>query len=557
MSSNQRRDSRDNERPRIEPSFFGNQLRNNDLQPKQQQPKRDDETDWEHPPPPYSPPDAPSSLYPSSSSTPSAPPLHEAIPPVNPNYQRHPTYSTSDNHIYPPHNYNPSYGSIQQQPSSPQSPYNNNSHNNNNTSDASNFHWPWRVESATPPQPNTPPPSTSQSTTTTPTKKTSRCRLFLLILCILFVFLLISNIIGSLFGGEAIHMCTGGVPWAKLPHEINFDDSLRISTTGGGKLTGGRITLKSTDKEHPHPAIFVQSRVSPSDFTDIPGLDYSVAYNEHETHLTIKIPDSVHVCLSMDMEIYVNNKTRTIDLDVQNSPIRIDGDVIPYSTALKVRTTNSPIHFNAPWTGSVLALETTNGNIELRGTVTANSTVSLRTTNNHISTVDILSRDVVSITSTNGYIKTGKLSAEIVRVSTDNAALTVNSIHADQVDLSTTNGNLVVPISNVSSTIKATTRNALLELDLRDSSEEVIVVGETNNNPASLLMPFEFQGTFVIRTTGHEPIEFYDDNTSRIKTHIYHVEEGYMNGARYADMIMGGHITFKTTNAPIRVSFRS
>jgi hypothetical protein len=134
MSSNQRRDSREHESPRIEPSFFGNQLRNNQSQPKQ--PKRQDETDYEHPPPPYSPPEEPSSLYPSSSTTPSAPPLPESIPPVNPNYQRHPTYSTSD--IYPPQNYNQSYGSIQQ-PTSPSSPH--------NTSDARTFHWPWRVDS--------------------------------------------------------------------------------------------------------------------------------------------------------------------------------------------------------------------------------------------------------------------------------------------------------------------------------------------------------------------------------------------------------------------------
>jgi hypothetical protein len=303
----------------------------------------------------------------------------------------------------------------------------------------------------------------------------------------LFVFLLISNIVSFLFGGETIHMCTGGVPWAKLPHELTFDDNLRISTSGG-QLTGGRITLKNTDKEHPSPAIFVQSRVSPSDFAEIPGLDYSVVYNQHETYLNIKIPDSSHVCLSMDLEIYVNNSTKIIALDVQNSPIRIDGEAMPHTTTLKIKTTNSPIHFNAPWTGSVLALETTNGNIELRGTVTANSTVSLRTTNNHISTVDILSRDVISITSTNGYITTGKLSAGVVKVMTDNAMLTVDSIHADQVDLSTTNGKLMVPSANVSSTIKAYTKNALLELDLRKSNEEVVVIAETNNNPASLLM---------------------------------------------------------------------
>ncbi|KAI8878140.1 hypothetical protein K501DRAFT_228929 [Backusella circina FSU 941] len=427
------------------------------------------------PPPPYS----------DTASQPSAPPLMDQDENA---YATYPRSYPKDNNVYPPQGY--LYGALPQQQNAPP-PANPNVVN-----------WPWFSPPMIPNIPSPPPP---------PENTKSFCQS----LTKFFVFCLFSILIMDFFkmiwfGSGSLSCSSNGILWERLPDEILFEDSLRVSTTGDGYLSSGNIRVVETNDIHTQGTIVPTIRVSPKRILE--DLDYTITTTDNGTHLELHLPSQHNWrhCIHLEMTVYVPRHLTALDLNVQNTAIKTENEQLLIDR-LALTTSNAMISIGSEWHGrESLALTTSNGRILLDGPkVTASGSIQLTTSN-----AAILTKDLV---------------APLVKVKTTNGHIAIDHVNATDAEIISSNAKVEVSSSHIEKSIQVKSSNAAMFVRV-DQGKRIIADVKTTNGSPTLYMPLDYEGSLEAKTSSNNKVVLVDP------THWLHIRslgKGYLMGERY------------------------
>ncbi|KAL1936694.1 hypothetical protein VTP01DRAFT_828 [Rhizomucor pusillus] len=221
-------------------------------------------------------------------------------------------------------------------------------------------------------------------------------------------------------------------------------------------------------------------------------------------------------CIRAEMYIYMPYNATSLVLEATDATVElVSNSTIEF---VEIKTRNSMIAIKDDWTGKHLILESINGEINtVNAHVRAKDFVTMTTTNGEIqvarsaitletSNAEINVRGLVSVNgsvqvkTTSGKITSNKLQAATnADIQTTNGGVSISILAAKSVQVMTTNGQIVSDHIHAQDKINVETSNGELNAVVDTISSIVAARFKSSNSPVFVQMPASHSGMFEMK----------------------------------------------------------
>ncbi|KAK4509226.1 serine/threonine protein kinase, AGC [Mucor velutinosus] len=339
------------------------------------------------------------------------------------------------------------------------------------------------------------------------------------------------------------------VQWKDMPDTIDFEDNVELVIEG--RVSNGLVTVIPLGDRH-GGTILTDVKVYPPSLQKYMSFDVQQYDNNGDTtKLTIHMPqqfeDENEDCINVNMEIRLPYGANRLSVNVKN----MDVDVQPFVkdvANVEIKTRNGRINFER-WSGESLRLSTTNGEIKA-GRLISDGSVYLENDNALVQlTEDINAKKVISIQNANGAVEAmGSLRADdTIKIETSNTYIKLSQLFADHVTVSNANGYTDVDYIEAKSQVLAKSSNGPMSLSVGATKNNQVKVINSNAR-IDLHMTEEFEGSFVM-TASDGFVNIENDDSIDYQDKSDHLKRGTRRSGGK------GHLIVETSNDDINVAF--
>ncbi|CEP14766.1 hypothetical protein [Parasitella parasitica] len=350
--------------------------------------------------------------------------------------------------------------------------------------------------------------------------------------------------------GDGHYGCnSNSVQWTDIPGTIEFTDNLELVIEG--RVSNGLVTVVPLQDRH-EGAILSDIQVYPPSLQEKMTFEVQNNYNNGEsTRLIIQMPQHFENenedCISANIEIRLPYAANRLFVNVKN----IDIDVQPFVKDVdnvEIKTNNGMINLDY-WTGESLKLSTQNGEMKV-GRLSSGGSVYLENANALVRlTEDIDAKRILSVKNSNGIIEAlGSLRADdSIKVETTNAFIKLSKLFAEYVSVSNANNEIQVDYIEAKSQVLATSSNGPVTLSIAgEKNNQVSVIN--SNADVNLHMTQEFEGSFVF-STSHGDVSINNEQDIEYREKLENLKRGNRKGRGKGDIVV------QTSNADVYVAF--
>ncbi|KAI8645593.1 hypothetical protein BD408DRAFT_411708 [Parasitella parasitica] len=342
---------------------------------------------------------------------------------------------------------------------------------------------------------------------------------------------------------------SNSVQWNDIPGTIEFTDNIELVIEG--RVSNGLVTVIPVQDRH-EGAILSDIQVYPPSLQEKMTFEVQHNYNNGEsTRLVIQMPqqfeDENEDCISANIQVRLPYAANRLFVNVKN----IDIEVQPFVKDVddvEIKTSNGMINLDH-WTGESLKLSTQNGEMKL-GRLISGGSIYLENANALVRLAeDIDAKRILSVKNSNGMIEAlGSLRADdSIKVETTNAFIRLSKLFAEDISISNANNEIQVDYIEAKSQVLATSSNGPVTLSVAGEKNNQVKVINSNAN-INLHMTEEFEGSFVL-STSHGDVGISNEQYIEYREKLENLKRGYRKGKGKGDLVV------ETNNADVNVAF--
>ncbi|KAI9469758.1 MAG: hypothetical protein EXX96DRAFT_587322 [Benjaminiella poitrasii] len=244
-----------------------------------------------------------------------------------------------------------------------------------------------------------------------------------------------------------------------------------------------------------------------------------------------------------------SSRSRSSSTTTKKSPVD-DGK-------LRMKQSNSQLVYNDSWSGRSCDLSTSNGQLEVHGSLFATSLIELQSSNGHISVDgDIRAHDVQVVTRNGPFMVHGaSLTADRkLKIESTNAPLQFENttVRAKKIQMTTKNGPVMLRRVYIEDLLEVKSKNGPMEIHVKEiiSSDAEIHI-ETTNAPIIVYLPKTFAGHFDISSSSSNAVTLVktsDESKIKFERNEKHKKSGICKHMGIKSSI---NVYVKTSNAPV------
>ncbi|KAI7898379.1 uncharacterized protein BX663DRAFT_525111 [Cokeromyces recurvatus] len=169
------------------------------------------------------------------------------------------------------------------------------------------------------------------------------------------------------------------------------------------------------------------------------------------------------------------------------------------------KQSNSPLIYEHSWSGHKCELQTSNGHIEVQGSLIAKELIDLNASNGHITVDGELHSSEIHVNTSNGCFRvngTSLIAQDKLMIKISNAPLTFDNtlIQSKRIELTTKNGPVFLRHVKVKDMLSVITSNASVNVYLDEMGDHAKIFIETSNAPIAVHLPKTFSGYFELKS---------------------------------------------------------
>lgn len=273
--------------------------------------------------------------------------------------------------------------------------------------------------------------------------------------------------------------------WNDVPRMIDFDRNVEVIVKG--YVSGGAVVVTPLEDRH-GGTINTDVTFTPSSLQK--QMTYDIQQMSDTTRLILTMPEELdgndEECINLNMEIRLPYSADLLRLSVHN----VDVSVYPFVKdveSVDIQTSNGNIRLDR-WTGKKLKLSTSNGGIKV-GRLIADESIYLSTSSGEIiMSENIEAKNRIDIQDSNGPVKAlgGSIQADdTVKIDTSNGVIHLGSVLSDHVLLKTSNGGILVDYIKSKEQVVARTANGPVAISVAGEKNNKITA-QTSSSPINL-----------------------------------------------------------------------